>query len=157
MKTGLLQVEQLALYVEAAAVTAQRAAGRDHAVAGDDNGDGIPVVRHADGTVGMRVADGLSDVAVATGLAVWNFEQRMPARELELGSSKIERQRELATLAGKVFVEFSEIGRKGCFGLMQRARTGIQFLHAGFEFESHQAFCGGGEEEWSGGRRRADV
>ena len=126
-------------------------------MAGDDDGDWIPVVRHADGTVGMRVPDGLSDVAIAAGLAVWNFEQRMPARELELGSAKIEREGELAALAREIFVEFAKLGRKGWLGLTQLSRIGIRLLHPSFEFESHQAFLGSGEEEWTDGRRRADV
>src|SRR5512136_1971134 len=95
----LLQIEQLTLDVETAAVTAQRAARCDHPVAGHDDGDWIPVVRHADGPVGVRMADGLSNVAVAAGLAVWNFEQRAPTRELKLGSAEIERKGELAALA----------------------------------------------------------
>jgi hypothetical protein len=37
----------------------------------------------------------------------------MPARELELGSTKIERERKLAALTGEIIVEFSEIGREG--------------------------------------------
>jgi len=87
----LFKVQQLALDVQTATVAAQRATRCDHPVAGDDDSHWIPVVRHADGTVGVRVANGLSDVAVAAGLAVWNFEQRPPAGELELGSAKIER------------------------------------------------------------------
>lgn len=125
MKTGLLKVKQLAFDVETAAVTAKRSARCDHPVAGDDDGDGIPVVRHADGTVGVRVANGLSDVAVAAGLAVRDFEQRMPARELELGSAEIEREGELASLTREVIVEFAEIGREDWFGLMQPSRIGI--------------------------------
>ncbi len=87
----MFKVEQLALDVETATVTAQRAARRDHPVAGNDDSYWISVVRHADGTVGVRVANGLSNVPVAAGLAVWNFEQGVPAGELELGSAKIER------------------------------------------------------------------
>ena len=112
-KTGLFKVEQLALDVETAAVTAQGAARCDHPMAGDDDGHGIPVVRHADGAVGVRVADGLSDIAVTAGLAVGNFEQCAPAAELEVGSAKIERERELATIAREVFVEFPKIGCEG--------------------------------------------
>ena len=113
MKTGLLQVEQLAFYVESAAVAAQGAARCDYAVAGDDDGDGIPVVRHADGAAGVRVANGLSDVAVAAGFAVRDFEQRMPARQLELGSAEIEREGELVALAREVFAELVEVGSEG--------------------------------------------
>src|ERR1700736_3888704 len=43
MKTALLKLEQLALDVETAAVTAKRPARRNHPVAGDNDGDWIPV------------------------------------------------------------------------------------------------------------------
>src|ERR1700686_3307234 len=103
------------------------------------------------------MANGLSDVAVAAGLAVWDFEQRMPTRELELGSAKIEREGKLASPAREVMVEFAEIGREGWFGLTQLSRIGIQLLHAGLEFESHQTFGGSGQKEGADGGRRADV
>src|SRR6266481_6098900 len=125
MKAALLKVEQLALDVEAAAVTAKRAARCDHPVAGDDDGDWIPVVRHADGAVGVRMANGLGYVAIAAGLAIWNFEQGTPASELELGSAKIERERELAPLTREVIVKFAKIGRECGFGLTQLSRIGI--------------------------------
>src|SRR3979411_257033 len=98
MKTALLKVEQLALDVETAAVTAKRPARCDHPVAGDDDGNWIPIVRHANGAVGVRVANRLGDVAIAAGLAVWNLEQCTPASELEPGSAKIKRQGEHASL-----------------------------------------------------------
>ena len=121
----MLKVEQLALDVEAAAVTAKRPARRDHPVAGDDDGNWIPVVRHADGTVGVQMANGLSDVAIAAGLAVWNFEQRTPASELEVGSAKIKREGKFASFTREVIVEFAEIGRERCFGLTQLSGIGI--------------------------------
>ena len=109
----LLQIEQLALDVETPAVTAERAVRRDHPMAGHDDGDRIPVVRHADGPVGVRMADRFSDVAVTARLAIRNFQQRAPARELELSSAEIERQGELAPLPREVFVELAKIGREG--------------------------------------------
>src|ERR1700687_498640 len=125
MKTSLLKLEQLALDVETSSVTAKRAARCDHAVAGYDDGNWIPVVRHAHGAVGVWVANGLGNVAVAAGLAVWNFEQCTPARELELGSAKIEGEGELVSLACKVTVELGKRGRERWFGLTQLSRIGI--------------------------------
>src|ERR1700682_4417148 len=113
MKTALLKVKQLAFDVKTAAVAAQRSARCNHPVAGDDDSDRIPVVRHAHGPVRVRMANALSNVAVAAGLAVWDFEQRMPARELELGSAKIEWEGELASLAREVLVEFAALGAEG--------------------------------------------
>jgi hypothetical protein len=152
----LLKVEQLTLDVETASVTAERAARCDHPVARYDDGDWIPVVRHADGTVGMRVANGFRNVAVAPGLAVGNFEQRAPACKLEVGSAEIERKRKLATLAREVVVEFEEIGSEGRSGLTQLS-PGIHFHHAVLKFEPHQTFRRSGEEEWTDGRRCTSV
>jgi len=118
---------------------------------------GFRLFDHAHGTAGARVANRLSDVAVAAGLAVWDFKQRVPARELELGSTKIEREGELAALTREILVEFAQIGREGLLGLMQLNPTGIHFLHAGFEFESHQTLCGSGKKQWADRRRRAEA
>ncbi len=121
----LLQVEQLAFEVEASTVSAERTARCDHPVARDDDRDRIPIVRHADGTVGMSVADGFSNVAVTAGLSIRDCEQRVPARKLEFGSPQIQRKRKLAALAFEVFVEFAEVGRERGFGLLQLSRIGI--------------------------------
>jgi len=49
-------LEQPTLAVEAAAEACQVAARTDHAVAGDDDGDGVPAVGGADGAGGVRIA-----------------------------------------------------------------------------------------------------
>src|SRR5260221_4750810 len=81
----------------------------------------------------------------------------MPAGELELGSGKIERQGEFASLAREVIVEFAEIGRERWLGLTRLSLLRIQALHPAFEFESLQALCGSSEEEWPDRRRRPEV
>ena len=85
----MLKLEQLALDVETAAVTAQRATRCDHPVAGDDDSDRIPVVGHADGAVGMWMTDGLRNVTIAAGLAIWNFKQSIPAGELDSANQPV--------------------------------------------------------------------
>src|ERR1035437_8803012 len=151
------KVEQLALDVEPATIAAQGAPRCDHPVAGNDDSDWIPVVRHADGTVGPRVANRFRNVTVTAGLAVRDFEQCAPARELELGTAKIELKRELAALARKVFLELAQIRREGWLRFLQLSRPGIDLQRASFEFQSHQAFRGRGKEERADRRRRADV
>ncbi len=121
----LLKVEQLAFDVEPATITAQRAARCDHPVAGNDDGDWIPVVRHAYGSVRVRVANRFRNVTVTAGLAVRDFEQSAPARKLELGSAKIKRERELAAFAREVFIELAQIWREGWLGFPQLSRMGI--------------------------------
>ncbi len=152
-----LKLQQLAFDVETASVTTERAARCDHAVARHDDGDWIPIVRHADGTVGMRVANGLSDVTVAAGLAVGNFEQRPPARKLELSSTKVERKGKLASLACKVFAELVKVGSEDRPRFLELNRLGIQILYASFKFEAHEPFWGSGEEKGTHRRRGADA
>src|ERR1700687_2356472 len=103
------------------------------------------------------MTNGFSNVAITAGVPVRNFEQRAPARQLKLGSAKIEPERELAALAREVFLEFTQIRRKGRLGLMQLSRAGIHLQHAIFEFESHQALRGRGQEEAADRRNRAHV
>jgi hypothetical protein len=153
----LLKVEQLALDVEPATITAQRAARCDHPVAGNDDRDWIPVVRHAHGTVSMRVANRFRNVTVTASLAVRDFEQCAPTRELKLGSAKIKREGKLAAFARKVFIELAQIGREGWLGLLQLSPTGIDLQRVIFEFQSHQALRGRGKEERADRRSCAEV
>src|SRR5260370_16469430 len=157
MKTALLKLEQRALGVAPAAVTAQRASRCDHPVAGDEDSDRIPVVGHAYGAVGLRMANRLGDVAVAAGFAIWNFEQCTPASEVESGPARMKGEGELASLTREVVVEFANVGRERRFGLTQLSRSGISFRHTGLECEPHQTFCGSGEKERADGRRRSEV
>src|ERR1700687_5732568 len=85
-----LQVEELLFQRESAAVTAERAVGGNHAMAGHDDGDGIVVVGRTDGAEGLRPADGARLVGVGAGLAVGNLQKRVPAAHLEIGSAKIQ-------------------------------------------------------------------
>src|SRR4051794_29659271 len=107
---GAFQLKQLFFYVEAATVPAQFVIAGDNAVAGDDDGDGIVMIRHANGSKSARVADGTRLVPVGARLAVRNREQGIPATQLKVGSAKIERLRKDAKLASKVGVEFAAPG-----------------------------------------------
>ena len=132
----LFEREQFAFDVETATVTAQGSARRDDSVARHDDGDGVPVIRHAHGSAGIRVADGSSDVQVAASFTVWNFKQSLPACYLERGSAKIEREGEVAQPPAKIFVEFAEVGREGCLGFAEFDARRC-FLHSIFELKAH--------------------
>ena len=84
----------------------------------------------------------MGDIAVAASLAIRNFQQGMPACELEVGAAKIERKSELAALTRKVFAEFLQIGAELGIGFPQLRGGGVQFLLASFEFEANQALRG---------------
>src|SRR6266481_4902188 len=103
---GLLQIEQFALDVESATVSAERAVGGDHTMTGNNNRDGITVVRHADGAECMWMRDGLGDVAVRASLAVRDVEQGAPALQLKVGAAEVEGEAEVLAIASEIFVEF---------------------------------------------------
>src|ERR1035441_4216732 len=88
LQAGMLQVEQPSLKIETAAVPTQGPARCDHPVAGNDDSDWVSIVRHPDRAVRMRVANRFRDIAVTARLAVGNFEQSTPARELERRSEE---------------------------------------------------------------------
>jgi hypothetical protein len=52
-------------------------------VTGNDDGDGILIVRHTDGPEGLRRADRGSDVSVGARFAVRDVQKRGPDRLLE--------------------------------------------------------------------------
>ena len=156
MNVRPLQVEPLALDVEAAAIAAQRSAGCDHAVAGDDDGDWIPIVGHADGAEGLRVSDGAGNIGIGAGLAVGDREQRLPAGEWKRSSAKIERHRKFVPLTGEVLVQFAEVGREGLFGIAKLNCFGVHLHDARFKLEAYQAFCRRGEEERTDRRSSAE-
>ena len=140
MNVGSLQVKQLALDVESAAIATQRSSGGDDAMAGNNDGDRIPIVGHADGAEGPRVPDDASDISIAARLAVRDRAQRLPAGELKLGATKIERHRELTPFAGKVLVEFANVGCQVLLRLLKLNFPGVQIHYARFKFKPDQAF-----------------
>ena len=147
MNVRFLQVEQPALDIEPTAVAAERSSGRDHAMAGHNDGDRIPVVRHPDGTKCVRMPDGAGDLAVGTSFPVRDVKQSAPAPELKVGAAEIERDRKLAALARKVFVKLAKVARQRWFGFAKLNRVGIHPLHPRFKFETHQALCRGSQEQ----------
>src|SRR5689334_10230749 len=90
-----LEMKQLLLYIESATVTAELVVAGDHAMARNNDRNRVVVVRHSDGTKATRTPDGARQVGVRTGLSVRDFEQRIPAAQLEVGAAEIERDREL--------------------------------------------------------------
>ena len=107
MRVGdaLLEGEQAALGIEAAAVATDAAVGRDHAVAGDDDRDGVRAVGEADGAKGPGAAGGAGDVGVAAGRAVGDLGERVPDGALERGAPQVEGDGEVAADAAEVLGE----------------------------------------------------
>src|SRR2546425_3562781 len=144
---GLLQIEQFELKVESATVAAERAVGGDHTMTGNNNRDGIAVVRHADGAECMRMRDGLGDVAVGASLAVRDVEQGAPALQLKIGAAEVQWEGEVLAITVEIFVEFAEPGSEGFGGLLPGLIVAFGGL-ATVELEFEQA--AGGESEDQG-------
>jgi hypothetical protein len=101
------EVKELFFYVKSAAVAAQFAVTGDDAMAWNYYWNRIVVIGHAHGAKSIRAADFTGDVGVGAGFAVRDFEQGIPAAELEGGSLQVERNGEFAARAGEIFVEFT--------------------------------------------------
>src|SRR5882762_5034898 len=82
-------------------------------MAGDDNRNRVAVVCHTNGAKSIRFADGPGDVRISASLAVRDCQQRTPARELEIGSAKIEWEAELAASAREILFEFTDVRTQG--------------------------------------------
>ena len=73
-----LKAEKLAFPVEAAGETAEGTSGGEHAVAGDEHGDGIGATGLADGACGLGPAQGAGEFAVGACAAGGNAQERAP-------------------------------------------------------------------------------
>ena len=103
--TNALQPKQLVLDLQSASVAAQRTAGGDHSMAGNDDGDGIVMIGLAHGPERSRAAHLLGNFCIGARLAVRDRQQGVPTFFLELGANKIQ-------LAGKRMQLSLKIGPK---------------------------------------------
>jgi hypothetical protein len=151
---GSLQLQQISLDFKAATVSAERAIGRNHPMAGHHNRYWIAVVGHADRSKAPGPPDSTRDIAIASGLPVRDSEQSPPARQLKVGPAQIQGEIELAALPGKVFAQFAQIRLQGLLGFLelhvlsfptQVARIGTDGLlswQTAIEFKSDQSTLG---------------
>src|SRR3954451_20003619 len=82
----------MALAVEAAGITAERAVAADHAMAGNEHRDMIVAIGGADRTNGGGLADGGRDLGITAGLPERNLAQLAPNLLLERRAGDIDRQ-----------------------------------------------------------------
>lgn len=117
-------------------------------MAGHDDGDRVPIVRHADRPESLRLPDGACDVGVRTRFAVGDVQQSPPAPHLEWGAAQVEGKRELPALAREIFVELAS--KELCFlrGFFpEKVPVFLRWEVPTIEFESHEPFFGDGEVE----------
>src|SRR6202035_3150002 len=108
-----LEFQEFALDVEAAAVAAQGAVRGNHAMAGDDNRQRAPIVRHAHGANTLRAAYRTRNLTVAASLSVGNRQQRSPTRDLKICSSQINLEVELSPFPGKILLQLFGVRLQG--------------------------------------------
>jgi len=146
MNVRSFQIEKLALDVEATTIAAQRTARSDYAMARDDDGDRIPVVRHAYGAESLRVPDGARDVGVAAGLTIRDGEERLPARTLKICAAQIERNRELTALAREILAQLLNVWGERRHRLAKLDRFRVQLLYTRFKLKANQPLCAARKE-----------
>lgn len=152
---GSLELQQISLDFKAAAVPAERAVRRNHPMAGDHDCQGIAIVGHSDSSKAPGPPDSSRDVGIAPRLPIRDSEESPPAGQLKVGPAQIQREIELAALAGKVLVQVAHIRFQRLLGFLelhvlsfpaQVARIGTDGLLSGetmIEFERDQATMGG--------------
>src|SRR5581483_9173795 len=97
------QLEEKSLSVQAAAEAAEIAVFTHHAVAGNDDGRGIPAGARPGGADRERRARAFGQVAVADGFSVRDALYPAPYASLEIGAGQAQRQREAFSLSGEIF------------------------------------------------------
>src|SRR5947199_1460335 len=98
-----LQAEELSLDAEAARVAPDPPAGRDHAMAGDDDGDRVVPERLADRAAPVRLADAARDLSVGHHLAGGHARGGQEHAALEgCGVAEVEAHVEAPSLAREV-------------------------------------------------------
>lgn len=100
-----LNSEKHPLGIKPAAVARDGSVLPDHAVAGDDDGEGIFADSHSHGAHSLRAPDPAGKIAVAHRLAPGNVEKRVPDILLEIGSEKEKRKLERTALPFPVFAK----------------------------------------------------
>ena len=84
-----------------ASIAAEKTSRSQHAMARNDDGDGIVVVRLSDGAKAVGIAHSARDFGIGAGLAVGNPQQLVPAAFAKFGSAKIQIELEVAALPAK--------------------------------------------------------
>src|SRR5690606_15930103 len=101
------QSKQLALDRQAAAVTGKAAVRADHAVTGNDHGNGIAAVRKAHGSHGIGIAEPARDLGITCRTTIGNFAQRLPHALLERRAPRCKRQIEVTPLTVKILLQLA--------------------------------------------------
>jgi hypothetical protein len=103
-----LEVEQVLLAFQAAAVAGEVTRGSDDAVAGHDDADRVASVGQADRPGGAGASDPLGELAVGPCFAVRDLPQSGPHDALKRGADEIERQVELGALPTEILIQLPD-------------------------------------------------
>ena len=86
LRQHTLQAEEEFLHVQATAIADQGAIRADHAVAGDEDGDGVGAVGAGRGTDALLIAQATGKFQVGDGLPVGDLLEFLPDTPLEIGA-----------------------------------------------------------------------
>ena len=95
-------MEEFLFHGQATAITAQAAAGSNHTVARNDNGNGIVMIGLPNGARCAGPADLPRDVSIRTGLAIGNAQQLLPHTLLKRSAFWRESEVEYLAFADKI-------------------------------------------------------
>src|SRR5438045_6960530 len=93
---------------EAAAKTRQAAVAADHAMAWNDDRNGIAAMRQSDSAHGFGIADALRELQVGNSLSIRNRAQCVPNAKLELRSLQRQWQIEFLQFAAEVGLQLTD-------------------------------------------------
>lgn len=97
--------QEVGLQIQASGVARQLPAAPDHPVAGDQEGDGVPMDRIPHSSGGPRLAELKSQLPIRTGFTKGNFQEEFPDPGLEGGALGIQPAGEFLQLGAKITAE----------------------------------------------------
>src|ERR687885_407078 len=102
---GPLEIDQVLLAVQAAAVAGEAARSAHDPVAGHDDADRVASIRQSNGPGGAGASNVLGELAVGQCLAVGNLSQGRPYGALEWGTGKSQGHVEIGSLPAEVLLQ----------------------------------------------------
>src|SRR2546422_3689431 len=121
-------------------------------MAGDDDGDWVAIVGHADSTEGLGFTHRTRYIGIGASLTIRDGEQSAPAGELEVRAPEIERKGEVTARAVEVLFQLAQVGAHDslriakfdlgffCAKMARIGTNGRLSRQAGVEFQSNQTF-----------------
>ncbi|KKD58723.1 hypothetical protein RN22_19640 [Grimontia sp. AD028] len=95
--------QELLLYLQTIAISCKLTIAADHAVAGDNKGNGIHIVSHSNRSISLWIANFLCNVSIRPRFPIRNATKNLPDFVLEFRAVGGERDIELSTFPVEEF------------------------------------------------------